>query len=86
MPGVLAVYTGADLKADNVGPLPDGTGLKRADGKQIYGFAHANDEFAFMLIDGGRPYDKDVKKWTFNDAASVSGLEKWVALAKEFSD
>src|SRR6267378_3857889 len=30
--------------------------FKRADGKQIYGFAHANDEFAFMLIDGGRPY------------------------------
>lgn len=57
--------------------------FKRADGKQIYGFAHANDEFAFMLIDGGRPYDKDVKRWTFNDAASVSGLDKWVALAKE---
>src|SRR3989449_11609343 len=30
--------------------------FKRADGKQIYGFAHANDEFAFMLIDGGRLY------------------------------
>ena len=55
---------------------------KRSNGKQVYGFAHANDEFAFMLIDGGRPYDKDVKTWTFNSADAVSGLEKWVALAK----
>lgn len=57
--------------------------FKRPDGKQIYGFAHANDEFAFLLIDGGRPYDKDVKKWTFNSAEAVSGLEKWIALARE---
>ena len=57
--------------------------FKRADGKQIYGFAHANDEFAFMLIDGGRLYDTDVKKWTFNSAEAVSGLEKWIALARE---
>src|SRR5439155_1274352 len=56
--------------------------FKRANGKQAYGFAHANDEFAFMLIDGGRPYDKDVKTWTFNSAEAVSGLEKWVALAQ----
>jgi multiple sugar transport system substrate-binding protein len=57
--------------------------FKRADGKQIYGFAHANDEFAFLLIDGGRPYDKDLKTWTFNSADSVSGLEKWVQLARD---
>lgn len=57
--------------------------FKRADGKQIYGFAHANDEFAFMLIDGGRLYDTDVKKWTFNSAEAISGLERWVNLAKE---
>ena len=57
--------------------------FKRADGKQIYGFAHANDEFAFMLIDGGRLYDTEVKKWTFNSAEAVSGLEKWIALARE---
>src|SRR5881296_2852396 len=57
--------------------------FKRADGKQIYGFAHANDEFAFMLIDGGRLYDTAVKTWTFNSAEAVSGLERWVALAKE---
>ena len=57
--------------------------FKRADGKQIYGFAHANDEFAFMLIDGGRLYDTDVKKWTFNSTEAISGLEKWINLAKE---
>src|SRR5919201_2793637 len=56
--------------------------FKRSNGKQVYGFAHANDEFAFMLIDGGRPYDKDLKTWTFNSADAVSGLDKWVALAK----
>jgi carbon-monoxide dehydrogenase large subunit len=37
MPGVLAVYTGADLKADDVGAIPDGAGLKRADGKPMCG-------------------------------------------------
>src|SRR5205807_1599665 len=57
--------------------------FKRADGKQIYGFAHANDEFAFMLIDGGRPYDSAIKTWTFNSADAVTGLEKWVALAQQ---
>ncbi|MGH6959616.1 MAG: xanthine dehydrogenase family protein molybdopterin-binding subunit, partial [Dongiaceae bacterium] len=40
MPGVLAVLTGADLKADGVGPLPDGAGLKRADGKPMVGPPH----------------------------------------------
>ncbi|HVR89156.1 MAG TPA: hypothetical protein VHG53_06390 [Candidatus Limnocylindria bacterium] len=56
--------------------------FKRADGKQVYGFAHANDEFAFMLVDGGRPFDQDLKSWTFNSADAVSGLEKWVGLAQ----
>jgi aerobic carbon-monoxide dehydrogenase large subunit len=37
MPGVLAVFTGADLQADGVGPLPIGPGLKRADGKDMDG-------------------------------------------------
>src|SRR5882672_5305213 len=40
MPGVVAVLTGADLKADGVGPLPDGEGLKRADGKSMCGAPH----------------------------------------------
>jgi multiple sugar transport system substrate-binding protein len=56
--------------------------FKRADGNQIYGFAHANDEFGLMLVDGGRPYDKDLKKWTFNDKDSVDSLDRWVSLAK----
>ena len=34
-PGVLAVLTGADLKADGVGALPIGPGLVRADGKPM---------------------------------------------------
>lgn len=37
MPGVLAVFTGADLQADGVGPLPIGPGLQRADGKDMDG-------------------------------------------------
>jgi carbon-monoxide dehydrogenase large subunit len=37
MPGVLAVFTGADLQADGVGPLPIGPGLKRADGENMDG-------------------------------------------------
>ena len=40
MPGVVAVLTGADLKADGIGPLPDGAGLKRADGKNMVGAPH----------------------------------------------
>jgi aerobic carbon-monoxide dehydrogenase large subunit len=40
MPGVIAVFTGQDLKADNIGPLPDGAGLKRADGKPMVGPPH----------------------------------------------
>ena len=40
MPGVVAVLTGADLKADGIGPLPDGQGLKRADGKPMCGPPH----------------------------------------------
>ena len=40
MPGVVAVLTGADLLADGVGPLPDGAGLKRADGEAMCGAPH----------------------------------------------
>src|SRR5258706_15820315 len=40
MPGVVAVLTGADLKADGIGPLADGEGLKRADGKSMCGAPH----------------------------------------------
>jgi len=40
MPGVVAVLTGADLKTDGIGPLPDGQGLKRADGKEMCGPPH----------------------------------------------
>ena len=32
-PGVVAVLTGADLKADGIGAFPTGAGLKRADGQ-----------------------------------------------------
>lgn len=35
MPGVVAVFTGAELKADGVEPLPINPGLKRADGKPM---------------------------------------------------
>jgi len=40
MPGVMAVFTGADLEADGIGPLPDGQGLKRADGQPMCGAPH----------------------------------------------
>ncbi len=36
-PGVLAVFTSADLQADGVGPLPIGPGLQRADGEAMDG-------------------------------------------------
>jgi aerobic carbon-monoxide dehydrogenase large subunit len=35
MPGVVAVFTGAELKAEGVEPLPINPGLKRADGKPM---------------------------------------------------
>ena len=35
MPGVLGVFTGADLQADGVNPIPISTPLKRADGKPM---------------------------------------------------
>ena len=56
--------------------------FRRSNGQQVYGFAHANDEFAFILIDGARPYDRELRTWTFNTPQAVSGLEKWVALAQ----
>ncbi|HEX7813390.1 MAG TPA: xanthine dehydrogenase family protein molybdopterin-binding subunit [Burkholderiales bacterium] len=40
MPGVAAVLTGADMLADGIGPLPDGAGLKRADGEAMCGAPH----------------------------------------------
>ena len=54
--------------------------MKRADGTQVYGFAQANDEYAFLLIDGARPYSQDLSKWTFTGAQAESGFSKWLAL------
>jgi len=53
---------------------------KRPSGQQVYGFAQAVDEYAFLLIDGARPYSQDLTKWTFNTPQAVSGFEKWLAL------
>jgi multiple sugar transport system substrate-binding protein len=54
--------------------------FKRANGQQVYGFAQANDEYAFLLIDGARPYSQDLSKWTFSGAQAESGFQKWLAL------
>ncbi|HEV7663430.1 MAG TPA: hypothetical protein VGQ62_07835 [Chloroflexota bacterium] len=54
--------------------------FKRANGQQVYGFAQGNDEYAFLLIDGGRPYSQDLTKWTFNTPQAESGFSKWQAL------
>ncbi|MGH8679719.1 MAG: xanthine dehydrogenase family protein molybdopterin-binding subunit [Burkholderiales bacterium] len=35
LPGVAAVFTGADLRSDGIGPIPINPGLKRADGKPM---------------------------------------------------
>jgi len=55
MPGVIAVLTGADIKADNIGPLPDGQGLKRVDGKDMCGPPHD-----VLVIDTARYVDEPV--------------------------
>lgn len=82
------------FKAAGVAPPADGTWTFQqftdaaskltttSGGKPVYGFAYANDEFAFMLIDGGRPFSDDLKRWTFNDDRSVSGLQKWRSLVE----
>src|SRR6266566_5546434 len=54
--------------------------MKRSDGTQVYGFAQGNDEYAFLLIDGARPYSQDLTKWTFSGAQAESGFNKWLAL------
>ena len=53
---------------------------KRPNGQQVYGFAQATDEYAFLLIDGARPYSEDLTRWTFNTPQAESGFLKWVAL------
>src|SRR6266542_1400317 len=53
---------------------------KRPSGTQVYGFAQGNDEYAFLLIDGARPYSQDLKQWTFNTPQAESGFNKWLAL------
>jgi multiple sugar transport system substrate-binding protein len=54
--------------------------FKRSNGQQVYGFAQGNDEYAFLLIDGARPYSEDLTKWTFNTPQAESGFVKWQAL------
>jgi multiple sugar transport system substrate-binding protein len=54
--------------------------FKSASGQQVYGFAQGNDEYAFLLIDGARPFSGDLSKWTFNTPQAVSGFTKWQAL------
>jgi multiple sugar transport system substrate-binding protein len=54
--------------------------FKRPDGQQVYGFAQAKDEYAFLLIDGARPYSPDLTRWTFNTPQAESGFLKWLAL------
>jgi ABC-type glycerol-3-phosphate transport system substrate-binding protein len=54
--------------------------FKSSSGQQVYGFAQANDEYAFLLIDGARPFSQDLTKWTWNTPQAESGFLKWQAL------
>jgi ABC-type glycerol-3-phosphate transport system substrate-binding protein len=54
--------------------------FKSSSGQQVYGFAQANDEYAFLLIDGARPFSEDLSKWTWNTPQTESGFLKWQAL------
>ena len=54
--------------------------FKSSNGQQVYGFAQANDEYAFLLIDGARPFSQDLSKWTWNTPQTESGFTKWQAL------
>ena len=54
--------------------------FKSSSGQQVYGFAQANDEYAYLLIDGARPFSQDLSKWTWNTPQTESGFTKWQAL------
>lgn len=54
--------------------------FKRSTGQQVYGFAQGNDEYAFLLIDGARPFSQDLTRWTFNTPPAEGGFTKWQAL------
>jgi multiple sugar transport system substrate-binding protein len=54
--------------------------FKSSSGQQVYGFAQANDEYAFLLIDGGRPFSQDLTKWTWDTPQSESGFTRWQGL------
>ena len=54
--------------------------FKSSSGQQVYGFAQANDEYAFLLIDGARPFSQDLSKWTWNTPQTESGFLKWQGL------
>ena len=57
--------------------------FKSSSGQQVYGFAQANDEYAFLLIDGARPFSQDLAKWTWNTPQTESGFLKWQALPQD---
>jgi multiple sugar transport system substrate-binding protein len=54
--------------------------FKASAGQQVYGFAQANDEYAFLLIDGARPFSQDLTRWTFNTPQAESGFTRWQGL------
>lgn len=54
--------------------------FKSSSGQQVYGFAQANDEYAFLLIDGARPFSQDLSKWTWNTPQTESGFTRWQSL------
>jgi multiple sugar transport system substrate-binding protein len=54
--------------------------FKSSSGQQVYGFAQANDEYAFLLLDGARPFSQDLSKWTWDTPQSESGFTKWQGL------
>jgi len=56
MPGVLAVLTGADLKADRVNGLPCGWGIKGKDGQPMKEPPHPATKRAAFAAMQGRVY------------------------------
>lgn len=63
---------------------------KRSDGTKVYGFTGQVDAavintWPIIMGDGGAPLSADNKTYTYNNAESISGLQKLVDLAHKYN-
>ena len=95
MPGVLAIYTSADLRRDGIGDIPSNMPMKNRDGSRYYvpprcGMAegrvrHVGEIIAVVIAETANQAEEAAENVKFELQAEAAAVEAWDAIKEDAS-